>query len=221
MILNYLYQLNRGKKQHIDLEDQGGVLDEQLLQGIAAGDESAFRRLFDAYYQLLVTFAFRFLNDLDSSRNVVQDVFVGLYDKRESIIIHTSLKAHLYQSVRNRAFNVLKREKMQREHHHRIFEEQSEGDAYEEISGVEEMQSRIAKVVEDLPPQCGKIFRMSRQDGIPNGEIADHLSISKRTVETQISKALKRIREDLLKHGFLPLVAVFSAIEYLFRFILK
>ncbi|WP_010664387.1 RNA polymerase sigma-70 factor [Marinilabilia salmonicolor] len=189
--------------------------------GIAAGDESAFRHLFDAYYQLLVTFAFRFLNDLDSSRNVVQDVFVSLYDKRESISIHTSLKAHLYQSVRNRALNVLKRDKMQREHHHRIFEEQSEGDAYEEISGVDEMQNRIAKVVDALPPQCQKIFIMSRRDGVANGEIADQLSISKRTVETQISKALKKIRKDLLIHGFLSLVGSVIALDALIRIILK
>jgi len=209
--------LSRGKKQHKDAEVFGELSEEQLLRGITAGDESTFRRLFDAYYQLLVSFAFRFLNDLDSSRNVVQDVFVSLYDKRESITIHTSLKAHLYQSVRNRALNVLKRDKMQREHHHRIFEEQSEGDAYEEISGVDEMQNRISKVVDELPPQCRRIFIMSRRDGVANGDIADQLSISKRTVETQISKALRKIREDLLKHGFLSLFATMVMFEVLIR----
>ncbi len=192
------------KKQHIDKDGSGAWPEEKILHGIAAGDEAAFRHLFDLYYQLLVTFAFRYIGDLDSSRNVVQEVFVGLFDKRESIVIHTSLKAHLYQSVRNRALNFLKREKMQRDHHYRIMEENVGNEAHDEPYGVEELQAHIGKVVNDLPAQCQKIFLMSRQEGTPNGEIAEQLSISKRTVETQISKALKRIREELLKNGLLP-----------------
>ncbi len=194
--------------------EKGFWPEEKLLQGISEGDESAFRHLFDVYYQLLVTFAFRYIGDLDSSRNVVQDVFVGLFDKRDSIFIHTSLKAHLYQSVRNRALNYIKREKMQRDHHHRIMEESGGDGVYDEINGVEELQIHVTKVVNDLPAQCQKIFMMSRQEGIPNGDIADQLSISQRTVETQIRKALKRIREHLLKHGFLPVWALLAAFFY-------
>lgn len=213
--------MGHDKYLHTGENSSGAFSEDKILQGIASGDESVFRHVFDTYYQLLVTFAFRYLNDLDSSRNVVQDLFVSLFDKRESINIHTSLKSHLYQSVRNRAINVLKREKMQRDHHHRILEENSGSEFYEEISDVDELQNRIAKVVNNLPGQCQRIFRMSRQDGISNSDIADQLSISKRTVETQISKALKKIREDLLKSGFLPFVNLFAAIEILFRMILK
>jgi len=179
-----------------------------LLREISDGKESAFRYLFDTYYQVLVAFANRYVEDLDSSRNIVQDVFVGLYVKREIINIHTSLKAHLYQSVRNRALNHLKHEKMQREHHGRIKSELNERTDFNETWAISELEGRIAKVVNELPSQCRKIFVMSRQDGIPNSDIAEHLSISKRTVETQISKALKRIREDLKAHGYLPLFAL-------------
>jgi len=178
---------------------------DALWNAVSRGEEAAFRHIFDTYYQSLVTFAFRYLRDLDTSRNVVQDVFVMLYDKREEINIHTSLKAHLYQSVRNRALNALKREKMQREHHSRM-EEKSEQIEKEDYGELSELEGRIAVVVEDLPDQCKKIFRMSRQNGISNSEIAGQLAISKRTVETQISKALKRIREDLVKHGYLPVL---------------
>ncbi|MGM0376421.1 MAG: RNA polymerase sigma-70 factor [Bacteroidota bacterium] len=181
-----------------------------LLDAIARGEESAFRHLFDNYYQSLVTFAFHYMRDLDASRNVVQDVFVMLYDKREEIKIHTSLKAHLYQSVRNRALNAIKRDKMQREHHHRMLEEDDEHLEHEDYGALSELEGRIAKVVDDLPGQCKKIFRMSRREGIPNAEIAEQLSISKRTVETQISKALKKIREDLVKHGYLPVLLLLA-----------
>lgn len=182
--------------------------ERDLLDAIAEGRESAYRYLFDVYYQVLVTYAFRYLGDLDSSRSVVQDVFVGLYDKRNEIKIHTSLKAHLYQSVRNRALNIIKREKMQREHHGRIMDERNDQEGYEDELTLNELEDRIAKVVNNLPGQCQKIFRMSRQEGFQNAEIAEKLSISKRTVETQISKALKKIREDLKKNGYLPLFPI-------------
>jgi len=198
---------------------KGDKTEGQLLNGITLGEEWAFRYLFDNYYQLLVGFAYRYLNDLDSARNVVQDIIVGLYDKREFIKIHTSLKAHLYQSVRNRALNVLKREKMQRDHHNRILEEEKDQSYYEDKLAVNELESRIANVVKDLPGQCRRIYLMSRQEGLSNSDIAADLDISKRTVETQISKALKKIREDLLKHGYLPFLLTF--VDFLFRNILK
>jgi RNA polymerase sigma-70 factor (ECF subfamily) len=189
----------------------------ELLDAISAGEESAYRHLFDIYYQVLVTYAYRYLSDLDSSRNIVQDVFVGLYDKRSEIKIHTSLKAHLYQSVRNRALNVIKREKMQREHHSRIMDEHSNQENYEHQWAVKELEGRIAKVVNELPGQCQRIFRMSRQEGLLNAEIAEQLSISKRTVETQISKALKKIREDLKKNGYLSFFPIlWGIIDQLF-----
>jgi RNA polymerase sigma-70 factor (ECF subfamily) len=178
---------------------------KNLIEGISKGEEPAFKYLFDNYYQLLVTFAYRYLGDLDTSRSVVQDVFVMLYDKREAIKIHTSLKAHLFQSVRNRALNIIKRDKMQRDHHNRMLGERQDEMEYEEHGQLDELEGRIAAVIENLPGQCQRIFRLSRQEGLANAEIADQLSISKRTVETQISKALKKIREDLLKHGYLPL----------------
>lgn len=182
--------------------------EHQLLAGISRGDEAAFGFLFDTYYQILVTFAYRYLGDLDASRDIVQDVFVMLHDKREEINIHTSLKAHLYQTVRNRALNVIKRDKMKREHHSRILAAQKEHGYYDEGLTVSELEGRISKIVEGLPAQCRKIFLMSRREGESNSEIAEQLVISKRTVETQISKALKKIREDLLKHGYLPLVGI-------------
>ncbi len=181
-----------------------------LLRGLERGDEAAFRSLFDLYYQRLVAFAFRFTGDLDSARSVVQDIFVVLYDKRDEIRIHTSLKSHLFQSVRNRSLNLVKHEKMKRDHHARMAVEMDEGTMPEDSLEVSELKMSIAQVVNRLPGQCQKIFIMSRQDGISNQEIADRLSISKRTVETQISKALKRLREDLRRQGLMQWIVLWG-----------
>lgn len=177
--------------------------DRFLLAGLKAGDEAVFKLLFDKYYRPLVVFANRILTDPDLSRSVVQDVFVMLFEKRSEINIHTSLSSHLFQTVRNRCLNVLKHNKMKREHHQRIFDSGNEAEQPFETLEYTELEQCIEKAVSDLPDQCRKIFRLSRHDGVTNQEIADQLEISKRTVETQISKALKRIREDLAKSGLL------------------
>ncbi len=177
--------------------------DRFLLAGLKAGDEAVFKLLFDKYYRPLVVFANRILTDPDLSRSVVQDVFVMLFEKRSEINIHTSLSSHLFQTVRNRCLNVLKHNKMKREHHQRIFDSGNEAEQPFETLEYTELEQCIEKAISGLPDQCRKIFRLSRHDGVTNQEIADQLEISKRTVETQISKALKRIREDLAKSGLL------------------
>lgn len=177
--------------------------DSLLLSGLKAGEERVFRHLFDKYYRPLVVFANRLLSDPDLSRSVVQDVFVMLYDKRGEINIHTSLSSHLFQTVRNRCLNVLKHNKMKREHHQRIFDSGTETEQPFQSLEYAELEHCIDLAINDLPAQCRRIFKLSRYDGVTNQEIADQLELSKRTVETQISKALKRIREELSKSGLL------------------
>lgn len=178
--------------------------DAMLLAALKRGDERAYRHLFDAYYRKLVAFANRMLTDMDLSRGVVQDVFVMLFDRREEITIHTSLNAHLHQTVRNRCLNLIKRDKMKKEHHQRIFDAGDEIETPSLNIEIEELEAVIRVTVDELPDQCRRIFRMSRNEGLTNQEIAETLNISKRTVETQISKALKKLREELAKNQLLP-----------------
>nr|WP_321450592.1 RNA polymerase sigma-70 factor [uncultured Carboxylicivirga sp.] len=172
--------------------------DKWIIEGIKRGDESAYKSLFLKYYAQLVVFARKVVIDDDLARELVQDVFVNFYEKRNEINIHTSLKAHLYQSVRNRCLNQIKHNKIRREHHANIFAEKKDEEAYVEDKLQEtELEHRIYSVVQTLPDQCKRIFEMSRFEGVPNQEIADQLGLSKRTIETQISKALKVLRKQL------------------------
>lgn len=178
--------------------------ENNLLEGLIRGEEIFYRRLFDLRYNELVIFANRMLNDQDLARSIVQDVFVMFYEKRNEINIHTSLKALLYQSVRNRCLNYIKREKMTREHHKYLFLSGAGMAEPSQTLEFKELEKIINNTIEALPNQCRRIFIMSRHEGQSNQEIATKLSISKRTVETQISKALKRLRESLLKNNMLP-----------------
>lgn len=172
--------------------------DLKLISGLTKGDKRAFEELFQKYYSLLVVFANKMVKDMDSAKEIVQDTFVGFYEKREEIKIHTSLKAHLFQSVRNRSLNYLKRENTIR-NHHQIIESESKDDVLNFNDTIEEveLEQKIYAAINSLPDKCQEIFRMSRFEGLTNQEIADHLTLSKRTVETQISKALRIIRERL------------------------
>lgn len=172
--------------------------DKELLLLLAKGDERAYEFLFKQFYRPLSLFANRYVDDIDQAKDIVQEVFFQLFEKRETITIHTSLKSFLYQMVRNRALNHIKMNKIHSDHHERILLTSS----FEVVDSSEiehsELEDKIAKIVSDLPNQTRRVFELSRYEGIPNQEIADSLEISKRTVETHISLALRKLREGLV-----------------------
>jgi len=168
-----------------------------MIHGIRTGRENAYARLFNEYYRPLSVFASTYINDLESAKEIVQDLFVYLYENRKSLVITTSLKSYLFQSVRNRCLNYIKHLKVERKHHQQIaHDEQSTEDLHAKIAETE-LEYRIFQIVSKLPPKCQEVFQMRRVNGIKNKEIADLLHISIRTVETQISNALKVLREKL------------------------
>ena len=170
-----------------------------IIEGLRSGRESAYRQLFEQYYQRLVVFANRYLEDLESARDVVQDLFVDLYDSRQSISIETSLKSYLYSAVKNRCLNQVKHEQVKEKHRNMSRSEVNAPDPnLEEIMDAVELKARVYEIVSKLPEKCRQIYIMSRVDGKRNREIADELNLSVRTVETQISKALKFLKNSLL-----------------------
>ena len=160
--------------------------------------ESNIEALFKEHYSILTAYANKFLSDLDDSREIVQDVFVKLFDNKDSIKIHTSTKAHLFTSVRNACLNTIKQRKNHAEHHDNIkYLSSGVSMQADKILEQTELEHEIFKAIDELPDQCQRIFKLNRLDGFTNQEIADQLKISKRTVETQISKALKSLRVKL------------------------
>ncbi len=171
---------------------------ELILKQLKKGDNEAYHKIFDMYYYQLVIFAVKMVKDIDLARDLVQDVIVHFYEKREEINIHTSLKAHFYQSVKNKCLNHLNREKLIKNHHSGIYLSTKNSEISDiDFMEVSELQQKIDDIVDNLPEGCKKIFIQSRYKGLSNSEIAELYDISKRTVETQISNALKRLRANL------------------------
>ncbi len=177
--------------------------DNELMALVAKHNEKAFRLLFDRYYTQLTLFADKYLDDTDAATDIVQGFFIALYEQAETLDIK-AVKSFFFQSVRNRCLNELKHRKV-----HMNFEAQTvatatfddHSDHIEDRIFASELEARIASIIDTLSPQCKKVFEMSRFEEIPNAEIAEQLGISKRTVETHITKALSVLRKNLGPHA--------------------
>ncbi len=166
--------------------------ENELLEKIKVGDKYAFELVFRNYYPHLVLLGQKYLNDRDLSESIVQEVFVQMWEKRRTLQIR-SLKGFLVVAVRNRCTNELKHQQVVR-HYEKVHEETDvEWMSFNENAYL----NQINKVIDELPEQRRKIFKMSRLDGLKYKEIASKLNISPKTVEVQMGKALKYLREHL------------------------
>lgn len=173
---------------------------EQLafIQKLRAGEESAYELLFKNYYTELIMYANKYLSDFDLSKETVQDLFVNLYEKRHNLDINLSIKSYLYRAIQNRCINRLNSRKTHEKYIDYIKSLPSnEGNKTENEFERNELEIALFEAIDELPPKCRMIFKMNRFEGFSNGEIAERLELSKRTVETQITKALKLLRAKL------------------------
>ena len=171
--------------------------EQALLHRLQQGNQDAYRQLFDQYYPVLTSFALQYMRDEAEAKELVQEVFVALFQKRATLSITQSIKAYLFTAVYRTCLNEIKRQQRQHRHQQRASEELPTADYTDVLVEAENLQ-KIHQAIESLPQQCRRIFTMNRFEGLSNQAIADQLNVSKRTVETQISKALRTLRKLIL-----------------------
>lgn len=163
-----------------------------------------FEQLFHHYYEPLCRFAFSLVDSVEMAEEIVSDVFVKIWKKQENLAIKTSLRAYLFTSVRNQSIDYLRKAVRQRTQPAEICSSfPSNYDSPEERTISSELEVFIEAAIDALPPQGRKIFRLSRDNGMKYHEIADHLHISIKTVETHMGRSLKYLRERLLVAGIM------------------
>jgi RNA polymerase sigma-70 factor (family 1) len=175
--------------------------DEELMFRINNDDEQALELLFKKYYASLVRFAKEIVKSKDQAEDMVQEVFVKIWDKRKSISINSQAKSYLFVAVKNHCFNQLKINErkywMDEGMEDDIRISTTEGHSMIDAKQLEQ-QIRIA--IDSLPPKCGLIFKMSRFEEKTYKEIAEILGLSIKTIENQMGKALMLMRGSLASY---------------------
>ncbi|MEJ7644779.1 MAG: RNA polymerase sigma-70 factor [Chryseolinea sp.] len=177
----------------------------KIVDQIRNGDISAYEKIYNQYYGSLCFFAKKIVGDMDKARDIVQEILVKLYTDRETLQINISLKSYLFKCVYNASLNSIKQQKVRSLHHEYLKRYSPVSDDHDLVVKAE-LEEMVRGTIEQLPPQCRRIFKMNRYQGKKNSEIAEELGISIRTVETQISKALAVLRVTLA--DFLPTLLI-------------
>ena len=192
--------------------------DAQLINGIRKGDHDTFRFIFDHYYALMCSIAYEYVEDYHLSQNIAEDVMLSIWEKREQLIISTSVKSYLLTSVHNKCIDYLRSRSREAE----VFSLESEigssscyipdQEMFEQIVS-SELEKKIEEIIQSMPEECKKVFLLSRYGNKSYAEIANELNISVNTVKYHIKKALSLFREEL-KDYLLTITALYF---YLFN----
>jgi len=174
------------------------IRDTEIIGRIRNGDAGQFESLFRSSYVSLVRYAKTLIKDHDTAEEIVQDLFFRLWQDKDKLKIESSLNGYLFRAVHNKCLHFIE--------HSRVVERHAEEMAYQQpethespsdILNYKELQEKVARILERLPEKCGKIFTMSRFEGLKYTEIAEKLSVSVKTVEANMGRALKEFRKEL------------------------
>jgi len=166
--------------------------EEKIWSFIQQKDTRAFESYYKEHYRSFFLMAFRFLKDTGRAEEIVNDVFVKLWEEGEKITITSSLKSYIYRAVINRSINVLNKQQKEKEYLKELGARPEETFELKQIEE-QELRIRLYKAIDQLPEQCRRVFQMSRFEGLKQQEIADRLDISIKTVKNHITLALKRL----------------------------
>ncbi len=170
--------------------------------------KAEFERLFHAFYSPLCAYAHQFLKDLPASEEVVQEVLFRVWMNRESIVFQSSPRHYLFRAVRNGCLNVISHlESREAYKQHQDQKAREWERSHEDQLIISELEQKIREAVDSLPMERRKVFILSRYDGLTYAQIAETLGLSVKTVENQMSKALKYLREEL--SDYLPWLILF------------
>jgi RNA polymerase sigma-19 factor, ECF subfamily len=180
------------------------VEEEKIWRSIQQRDGRSFEQYYKEYYKMFFLAAVGYLKDAGLAEEVVNDVFLKIWEAGATIQIETSLKAYIYRAVTNRSLNELHKSKRDHEHLKEL-SRRPEGTDEHRFMEYNELKINLYSAIEQLPDQCRKVFIMSRFEGLKQQVIADQLGISIKTVKNHITLALKQLNKVLGDWQSLPL----------------
>lgn len=192
----------------MQVDEKQLITDQSLIESIKNSNQGVFELVFNFYYSGLVVFADRIIKNAAVSEDIVQSVFLKFWESRETLEIR-SLRSYFVQCVKNKCIDHIRNQQVKQrfDSHYQETETVFQDDDFWTKS---ELAHLLDVAIADLPPRCREVFWMSRYENLKIADIADKLNISKRTVETQISKALKILRVKLVDYIALIFFYFFS-----------
>lgn len=180
------------------MSDKKGMDTEHLVRRIRSGDRDAFEEVFSMYYAKLCVFSNSYVRSLDLSRDVVQEVFIKIWDNRNDFVITQSLKAYLYQAVRNQSLNQVNKIQSRKSAKERFKNQKKAGEeVHEQELNTEELTQKIWRLVDEMPERRRTVFILYRKHGLSYKEIAEVMGIKRKTVENHMGRSLQFLREHL------------------------
>ena len=185
---------------------------DPLIIRIKLGDKQAFELLFRKYYVRLCGFANKFLDDPDLATDIVQEVFIKIWEGRVDLDSEDSVKSYIFKITQNLSLNKLRRSRIESKYLEILkleYHENQEFSVYESLLA-QELGNNITLAIAKLPAECRKVFELNRIEGFKYKEIAEKLDISVKTVEAQMSKALRILRTELRDYITVVTIALIS-----------
>ena len=168
--------------------------DPDLFHLVKQNDIKAFEELYKRYWPTLVNTAYKKLNSREKAEDIVQNIFIDIYQRRSTIELTTSLKAYLSQALKFKVLNEYRSAIVSNRHSkHLFFSTVCKNDLAEALDA-KDLEYKINTVLNQLPKKCKQVFLLSRKENLSNRDISENLCISVSTVEKHISKALKTLR---------------------------
>lgn len=179
--------------------------DLQLVEALKQDDRQAFHEIYELYWERLFAYVYNRMQNRESSEEVLQEVFLSLWENRFDLKIRSSLSSYLYSSVKYKMLNIMRSKKVRAKYakDFKAFAQTYAPAQAESNQNLSDLKNLIEYSLSSLPPKCQLVYRMSRQEHIPNQEIADKLHISKKTVENHLTKALKHLRMNLTEYNLI------------------
>jgi RNA polymerase sigma-70 factor (ECF subfamily) len=184
-------------------------VDKEIIKGIISGDQRAYSILIRLYFHPLTIYAKGILIDFEQAKDVVQEVFIKIWNSSGAININTSLKSFLYKTVHNACIDYLRKEKSRTtlksisyddlQFRLKVFDIQ-ENESFFDTMFSDELELELRREIEQLPPQCKEIFILNRYGQLSYNDISEKLGISLSTVKTQMGRAMQKLMKVMLKH---------------------
>lgn len=196
MIVRTYYHLNKRLPNFATLLDKMRAEEKIIVNEIRKGNKQVYEALFAEYYDSLVRFAQSFVFDQQECEDIVQELFVHIWENSSHINITTSVKAYFYQAIRNKCINYIKSIKVKDKNQMMYADAIVNSEEDLEIFDIKLIES-VKESIEELPEQMAKVFKLKLVEGKKREEIAEELGVSVNTVKTQLLRAKTKLREML------------------------